>query len=95
MVLPVFKTAWGMGCTRSWWVRFPHAPAIPSSHQAAVARTSANLRLFQRLLSIEPSSIIPSACGAVAQLGARLNGIEKVRGSNPRSSIFFSPLFAS
>jgi hypothetical protein len=26
------------------------------------------------------------ACGAVAQLGARLNGIQKVAGSNPASS---------
>ena len=32
--------------------------------------------------------------GAVAQLGARLNGIQKVVGSNPISSIFrfFCPL---
>lgn len=28
--------------------------------------------------------------GAVAQLGARLNGIQKVVGSNPISSIFFN-----
>ena len=28
--------------------------------------------------------------GAVAQLGARLNGIQKVVGSTPISSIFFS-----
>ena len=27
--------------------------------------------------------------GAVAQLGARLNGIQEVRGSNPLSSTFF------
>lgn len=27
-----------------------------------------------------------SSCGPVAQLGARLNGIEEVRGSNPRRS---------
>ena len=32
--------------------------------------------------------------GAVAQLGARLNGIQKVVGSIPISSIFlFSPIF--
>src|SRR5579872_2217481 len=39
------------------------------------------------LHSIPRLCIIVSFCGAVAQLGARLNGIEKARGSNPLSSI--------
>lgn len=39
--------------------------------------------------SVSPAS----SCGPVAQLGARLNGIEEVRGSNPRRSTrFFSQL---
>ncbi len=49
-------------------------------------------------IASNPSKVVaagwqPLACrrvdrrhGAVAQLGARLNGIEKVRGSNPLSS---------
>ena len=39
---------------------------------------------------------IRNYCGALAQLVARFNGIEEVRGSNPlRSTIFFSDLFLS
>jgi hypothetical protein len=33
-----------------------------------------------------PPAILPVRRGAIAQLGERLNGIQKVRGSNPRSS---------
>lgn len=33
-----------------------------------------------------PPILSIAVCGAVAQLGARLNGIQKVRGSNPLSS---------
>ena len=32
-----------------------------------------------------------SRCGAVAQLGERLNGIQEVRGSIPRSSTTYTP----
>jgi hypothetical protein len=40
--------------------------------------------LLQSILKIQKSH------GAVAQLGARLNGIQKVEGSNPFSSTFSS-----
>ncbi len=46
--------------------------------------TCQNLVLSFLGLGLKPSSI-PSF-GAVAQLGARLNGIQKVSGSNPLSS---------
>ena len=44
---------------------------------------------LNRLLSFIIMSEVKQS-GAVAQLGARLNGIQKVRGSNPLSSIHFS-----
>ena len=66
----------------SWWVRFPHTPE--KTLQAVIAHLA---KLLLPTIAIRTfSGYTMCRKGAVAQLGARLNGIEKVRGSNPLSS---------
>ena len=42
---------------------------------------------------IHPPRILKVSCGAIAQLGERVTGSHEVRGSIPRSSTKFYPMF--
>lgn len=52
--------------------------------------TNGSTCLYTTFIVQMRGDVLVSAHGGVAQLGARLNGIEKVWGSNPHTSIIFS-----
>ena len=67
---------------RSTWEALLAERAAPSASPKSVARQ----RPRRRTNRAWRCAILGLRLGAIAQLGERLNGIQKVRGSNPRSS---------
>ncbi len=89
------SAGWQVATVESWpdvdTVSDLRAPGGAAGRGRALGTTDGRVAEAQpsrhrRRLTVGPCGILPLRRGAIAQLGERLNGIQKVRGSNPRSS---------